>query len=119
MVATTDINLKPYIHDFGARLSEGITYLKESQTLFWVDIFLSEIHLVTNIDDPKNTHKVIKINHENYTGVYPCSKDLPERMGVVFPVDSSDGVKDAFFGSKYGIGRVSLETGQWLSLIHI
>ncbi|CAR22114.1 regucalcin [Lachancea thermotolerans CBS 6340] len=113
MVQTTEVSGKPYIHDYGARLSEGVSYLKESQTLIWVDIFLSEIHLVTNIDDPKSSHKVVKINYENYIGEYPCDKDLPERVGVVFPVDSASGVKDIFFASKYGIGRLSLETAQW------
>ncbi|CUS21581.1 LAQU0S03e05864g1_1 [Lachancea quebecensis] len=113
MVQTTEIKEKPYIHDYGARLSEGVSYLKESQTLIWVDIFLSEIHFVTNIDDPKSSHRVVKINYDNYIGEYPCDKDLPERVGVVFPVDSASGLKDVFFASKYGVGRLSLDTAQW------
>ncbi|SCU91701.1 LAFA_0F05292g1_1 [Lachancea sp. 'fantastica'] len=113
MPESVEITSKPYIHDYGARLSEGITYLRESQTLFWVDIFLSEIHFVTDINDPKASHKVIKINASNYTGVYPYSTKLPERVGAVFPVDSPTGVKEVFFAGKYGIGHLWLESSQW------
>ncbi|SCU78534.1 LANO_0A03246g1_1 [Lachancea nothofagi CBS 11611] len=113
MSTSTEIAAKPYIHDYGARLSEGVTYLKESRSLFWVDIFLSEIHLVTNIDDPKATHKVVKISIDNYIGVYPFSSELPERVGAVFPLDSPEGVKEAFFGGKYGICRLSLLSCKW------
>ncbi|SCV03837.1 LAME_0H13630g1_1 [Lachancea meyersii CBS 8951] len=113
MVESTKITAQPYIHNHGARLSEGVTYLKASQTLFWVDIFLGEIHFVTNIDDPKASHNVIKINANNYIGAYPHSSELPERVGAVFPVDSPSGVKEAFFAGKYGIGRLSLESCKW------
>ncbi|SCU80366.1 LADA_0B06898g1_1 [Lachancea dasiensis] len=113
MAVTSELKIESYIHDKGARLSEGVTYLKDSKTLFWVDIFLSEIHFVTDIEQPKNTHKVVKIDSHNYNGEYPCSTELPERVGAVFPVDSPQGVKVAFFASKYGIGRLSLESCKW------
>ncbi|CEP61186.1 regucalcin LALA0_S02e08658g [Lachancea lanzarotensis] len=113
MPESIEITAKPYIHDHGARLSEGVTFLRDSKTLFWVDIFLGEIHYVTEINEPKASHKVIKINAENHFGDYPYSSGLPERVGAVFPIDSPTGVKEAFFAGKYGIGHVSLETGQW------
>ena len=43
-------SLKPYHHVAGAIHSEGITFVKETNTLLWVDIFKGEVHKVEDIE---------------------------------------------------------------------
>lgn len=117
MSKTIVLSLEPYIHTPDARLPEGVTYMASSGSLLWVDIFRSEIHKVTNIDDPVKTHSVIKISSENYRGNYPYSTQFPERIGVIFPVDGPDSVETVLFAGKYGVGNLDLASGEWEYLV--
>lgn len=49
-------DLKPYYHVPGAIHSEGITFVKETGTLLWVDIFKGEVHKVEDIEQPESSH---------------------------------------------------------------
>ncbi|SCU83997.1 LAMI_0C05732g1_1 [Lachancea mirantina] len=116
MAPKQDLALDVYFKDVDPRLSEGITYLAASKTLLWVDIFKGEIHRVTDIDNPRESHKKLSISARNYDGEYTFSKEYPERVGVVFPVDGADSaaeVDEVYFAAKYGIGRGRFSTNQW------
>ena len=103
---------EPYYFDKTSRLSEGITYVAMSKTLFWVDIFNALIHKITNLDDV-STHSSWHASADNYMGTYPYDNTYAERIGVVFPVDKAEGVDEVYFGAKYGLAKMSYATQTW------
>lgn len=112
--------LKPYYHAPGARLSEGITYMNETKTLVWVDIYKGEVHKVEHIQKPETSHDYINIGLDNYKSnahiKYPHPEAAKETIGVVFPLvekEQTDHIERVLFASKYGIGRASFVTKEW------
>lgn len=117
MAQIVELSLEPYIHLPDSRLSEGVTYMAKARNLLWVDIFRGEIHKVTDIDNPASSHDFIAISSENYRGKYPCDAAYPERVGVVFPIETEEGVDKVLFASKYGIGITEFSTKSWEYLV--
>ncbi|EDO17587.1 hypothetical protein Kpol_1061p9 [Vanderwaltozyma polyspora DSM 70294] len=100
-----------FYHDKTAKLSEGVSVYHDM--LFWVDIFKAEIHTLDNIDKVEG-HRMFKITPETYDGEYPFTKfNCKESVGVVFPIDKTS----AMFGSRFGIGKIDLNTGKWKYLV--
>lgn len=107
-----------------ARLTEGITYCGETDTLYWIDIYKAQIHRIQNFQkDPppfsfESNYDFVTISQENYNesifGVpYPREySQYKESIGVIFPNDNSDSHL-IYFGSKFGIGRYDYKTSQW------
>lgn len=108
-----------------ARLSEGITYIKEYSRYYWVDIFKAMIYSAP-VHNPSTDVLSLHISKDNYaldqetqTGFshskyakYPYPDSLfPERVGVVFPTTNSE--HKVLFGGKYGLGVADLNTKTW------
>lgn len=92
--------------DGNAVLSEGITYVAETRTLLWVDIFRAQVHKLERLDD-LGSHEVFNAQGAG-------------SVGAVFPIysggRSDDGaslIHDFFFAAKKGLARGSFRTGQW------
>ncbi|CAI1911085.1 hypothetical protein SEUBUCD646_0D02640 [Saccharomyces eubayanus] len=117
--------LKPYFQVPGAIHSEGITFVKETNTLLWVDIFKSEVHKVEDIEHPESSHSSFSVTRANYSKdssvEYPPNpEDLKESVGCIFPLfggASQDKIEHVLFGSKFGIGRLDFTNGEWEYLI--
>lgn len=112
--------IKPYYHVPDARLSEGITYVNETKTLLWVDIYKGEVHKVEHIRNPETSHDYIEIGLDNYRAnaaiKYPYPDAAKESIGAVFPLvdeEESDCVNRVLFASKYGIGKASFASKEW------
>ncbi|KAL6950098.1 hypothetical protein ACO0QE_000768 [Hanseniaspora vineae] len=108
-----------------ARLSEGITYIKEYSRYYWVDIFKSMIYSVP-VTTPTTDILSLHISKDNYALDSEAQKDsssakypkypypdspYPERVGVVFPTTNSE--HKVLFGGKYGLGVADLVTKTW------
>lgn len=112
--------LKPYYHVPDARLSEGISYVNETKTLVWVDIYKGEVHKVEHMRNPETSHDYINIGLDNYRADahirYPYPDSAKESIGVVFPLvdeGQSDHISRVLFASKYGIGKASFVSKEW------
>lgn len=112
--------IKPYYHVPDARLSEGITYVNETKTLLWVDIYKAEVHKVEHIRNPETSHDYISIGLDDYRAdaaiKYPYPESAKESIGVVFPLidgGETESVNRVLFASKYGIGRASFANKEW------
>lgn len=113
-------HLKPYYHVPDARLSEGITYMNETKTLVWVDIYKGQVHKVEHLKKPETSHDYISIGLDNYKSdahiKYPYPESSKESIGVVFPLvedEHAEQIQRVLFASKYGIGRASFVTKEW------
>ncbi|AJQ08854.1 hypothetical protein H792_YJM1304B00160 [Saccharomyces cerevisiae YJM1304] len=114
-------DLKPYYHVPGAIHSEGITFVKETGTLLWVDIFKGEVHKVEDIEQPESSHSFFSISRANYgknaSIEYPPNPDeLKESVGCIFPIldgASQNEIKQVLFGSKFGIGKLDFSKSEW------
>ncbi|EJS44826.1 YBR053C [Saccharomyces arboricola H-6] len=114
-------DLKPYYRVPGAIHSEGISFVKETGTLLWVDIFKGQVHKVEDIEHPESSHSSFSITRANYgknssVGYPPNPDNLKESMGCIFPIfngASQHEIKQVLFGSKFGIGRLDFTTGEW------
>ncbi|CCF57048.1 hypothetical protein KAFR_0C00530 [Kazachstania africana CBS 2517] len=112
--------LKPYYHHAGATLSEGITYVEETDTLYWIDIYKAEIHRVTDVERPESSHCYMSISRETYDDAnanisYPEIEGYQESVGTMFMTKETvegDG-NVLLFASKWGIGRCDLSTKKW------
>ncbi|CCH61305.1 hypothetical protein TBLA_0E02510 [Henningerozyma blattae CBS 6284] len=113
--------LKPYFHQPDARLSEGITWVEETKTLVWVDIFKAELNKIEDIDSPSTSHSYFAISSKNYAKdkKYPGDTKYDESIGVVFPVlpKSGSDITEVLFASRYGIGKGDFVTKTWEYLI--
>lgn len=117
MVETNTLeSYEPYYFEKSAKLSEGVTFMALSKTLFWVDIINALIHRVTDIND-LSTHTSWQANFNNYDGEYPFEREYDESIGVVFPIDKPDGVDEIYFGAKYGLAKMKYSTGKWKYVI--
>ncbi|KAL3228953.1 rRNA-processing protein CGR1 [Nakaseomyces bracarensis] len=111
-------HLEPFYHVPDARLSEGLTYIKESDTLLWVDIFKGEIHRLDDVTTKGTSqHDQFVATKSNYLKdaeiKYPDS-DLHESVGCIFPVLGKDGKIDSvLFGGKHGVGHCKFSTKKW------
>lgn len=120
-------HIEPYYHVPDSRLSESMSYVNESKTLLWVDIYKAQIHKVENIQDPQSSHKVIELSRTTYSPdarvPYPsfAPDDLKESVGVVFPNFTknkpADEVHTVLFAARLGIGRADFTTGKWEYLL--
>ncbi|CCK72172.1 regucalcin KNAG_0J00900 [Huiozyma naganishii CBS 8797] len=114
----------PLYHHPDARLTEGVTYIAETDTLYWVDIFKAEVHRVRDLQgDPAHTfaekHTVFTASRGTYSKdanavPYPDS-EMGESIGVVFPDHKDSNV--VYFAAKFGIGRVDLSRDHWEYLV--
>ncbi|QLL32163.1 hypothetical protein HG536_0C03320 [Torulaspora globosa] len=112
--------IKPYYHVPDARLSEGITYVNETKTLLWVDIYKGEVHKVEHIRNPETSHDYVEIGLDNYRAnaaiKYPYPGSAKESIGAVFPLvdeEESDRINRVLFACKYGIGKASFASKEW------
>ncbi|QLQ80420.1 hypothetical protein HG537_0D04210 [Torulaspora globosa] len=112
--------IKPWYHVPDARLSEGITYVNETKTLVWVDIYKGEVHKVEHIRNPETSHDFIETGLDNYRAgaaiPYPYPDCSRESIGAVFPlVDQEEGdrINRVLFACKYGIGKASFASKEW------
>lgn len=119
--------IKPYYHVPDARLSEGISYVNETKTLVWVDIYKAEVHKVEHIQCPETSHDYINIGRDDYcsdaaikyphSGVDADGSHIRESIGVVFPLVDKDQQLDhidrVLFASKFGIAKASFVTKEW------
>lgn len=109
-------DLKPYYRHDKARLAEGITYIAETNTLYWVDIYEGQLHRLVNLDKDDEYAKfdIRRVNYDASIGniEYP-TKDttVRESCGVIFPTHTDKDI--VYFGSKFGIGKASFKTGKW------
>lgn len=116
-------NLKPYYHVPGATLSEGVTYINETKTLVWVDIYKAEVHKVEHMGYPETSHDYINIAQDDYRPdaavKYPYpdkGQHVRESIGVVFPIvekHQTDHIERVLFASKYGIAQGNFLTKEW------
>ncbi|KAH3900608.1 regucalcin SCDLUD_003600 [Saccharomycodes ludwigii] len=107
--------------ELGSRLSEGITYIKEYNRIYWVDIFLGEIYSCNgntqggSVPDGLLKIKLTKSNYKsagNTTIPYPGAEiSYDERCGVVFPTTINPNT--VLFGGKHGVGVADLSANTW------
>lgn len=111
--------LQPFYHVADARLSEGLTYIKETDTLLWVDIYRGEIHRLDSVSASGTAnHKVFNVSQSTYSSgaaiKYPKTPTpLRESVGCIFPVITDGQVDTVLFGSKFGVGRCQFSSGEW------
>lgn len=113
-------SLSPYFRAPDARLSEGITYVAETNTLVWIDIYSAEVHKVENLQSPIESHSYFQISKDNYIGNYPGDSNIKESIGVVFPIiptGKTDTLDEVIFCSRFGIGKGSFKDKNWKYLI--
>ncbi|CCD22782.1 regucalcin NDAI_0A06280 [Naumovozyma dairenensis CBS 421] len=114
-------DLKPWFRSPDSRLAEGITYINETDTLYWIDILKGEIHRLKKLtasggEFKEENYNYLVLQDSNYVrdakvknpGI---SLDFNESVGVIFPDHSNDNI--VLFGSRYGIGRCDLDIGTW------
>ncbi|QLG71827.1 hypothetical protein HG535_0C01760 [Zygotorulaspora mrakii] len=111
-------HLEPFYHVPDARLSEGITYVKETDTLLWVDIYRGLIHKLEDRNNIDVSYDCITIAPETYSQTSNLRHPEPsckESVGVVFPVINGDAkqITDVLFASKFGIGKTSFRDKTW------
>ncbi|AET39910.1 regucalcin Ecym_5132 [Eremothecium cymbalariae DBVPG len=112
------VTISRYFKATDPRLTEGITYVANSQELFWSDIIRGEIHRVTAEREPEEDYCKYIISPYTYDicEQYPYDKaEAIERVGCVFPVECKPGhrVTTVLFGARYGIGKLNIGTGTW------
>lgn len=117
MVETIKIDGNPFFQVSDARLSESVTYMSKAQALLWVDIYKAQIHRITDFKSPTTSYSMVHIDKSNYDGLYPIDTSLPERVGVIFPIDNESGIEKVLFGGKYGIGLFDYVRNKWNYLI--
>lgn len=129
---------EPYWDSRDAVLSEGITYVAETQTLLWVDIYRAEVHKLEDVDD-LGTHEVFYARGAGSVGaVFPIYSANSSRFcsgrssgtpsgtpsGGLTRTQSANGcsrhcssssasIEEFFFAAKKGVARGSFRTGQW------
>lgn len=112
--------LKPFYHVPDARLSEGVTYVKETDSLLWVDIYKGLIHKI-ELSNLENSYEVIQISPETYNEAAVLAHpdpDCKESVGAIFPiVNKNNVISDLLFASKFGIGKTSFDGKQWEYLV--
>lgn len=112
------MSVQTFFHHEDARLTEGVTFSREFNTLYWIDIYRAEIHRLNNPLGDKTEQKYdwFNISTKNYDSTmfdvpYPKTETFfKESIGAIFLCGD---VNSIYFGSKFGIGKLDFQTGKW------